>query len=63
MTFWRAMRDRAPRQSVTVVIIGRNSGVRPTASATAKSSDSERRGAGGDADDEDEEHQEERPSA
>ena len=30
----------APLARVTVVIMGRNSGVRPTASATAKSSDS-----------------------
>ena len=39
ITFWRAM-WAAPRESVTALIIGRNSGVRPTASATAKSSDS-----------------------
>ena len=34
MTLRPAMR-RAPRESVTVVIIGSSSGVRPTASATA----------------------------
>jgi len=39
MTFARAMRT-APRVNVRVVIIGRNSGVSPTASAVAKSSDS-----------------------
>ncbi len=44
ITFCRAMRT-APCASVTVVIIGRNSGVSPTASATAKSSDSNAAGA------------------
>lgn len=39
MTFRRAMRS-APRASVTVMIIGMNSGVSPTASATPNSSDS-----------------------
>ena len=39
ITFERAIRT-APAARVTVLIIGRNSGVRPTASATAKSSDS-----------------------
>ncbi len=39
MTFERAIRI-APAARVTVLIIGRNSGVSPTASATAKSSDS-----------------------
>ena len=39
MTFLRAMRT-APVERVTVVIIGRNSGVSPTARATAKSRDS-----------------------
>jgi hypothetical protein len=39
ITLRLAMRN-APRASVTVVIIGSNLGVRPTASATAKSSES-----------------------
>src|SRR5437660_7407443 len=39
ITFWRAM-CAAPRERVTALIMGRNSGVRPTASATAKRSDS-----------------------
>ena len=39
MTFCSAIR-RAPSASVTVVMMGRNSGVRPTASATEKSNDS-----------------------
>ena len=39
MTLSRAIRT-APCASVTDVIIGRNSGVRPTARATANSSDS-----------------------
>ena len=39
MTCWSAIRD-APWARVTVVIMGRNSGVSPTASATAKSRDS-----------------------
>ena len=39
ITFWRAMRT-APRERVTALIMGRNSGVRPTARATAKRSDS-----------------------
>ena len=38
MTFLRAMAT-APLESVTDVIMGRNSGVRPTASATANSRD------------------------
>ena len=39
MTLRPAMR-KAPRESVTVVIMGSSSGVRPTASATANISDS-----------------------
>ena len=39
MTFFPAMRT-APRDSVTETIIGRSSGVSPTASATAKRKDS-----------------------
>ena len=39
MTLRPAMR-KAPRESVTVVIIGKSSGVSPTASATANSSES-----------------------
>ena len=62
ITFWRAMRT-APRASVTDVIIGRNSGVRPTASATAKSSDSQRVATQEDVDQQHEEDQEDRPSA
>ena len=38
ITFLRAI-ARAPLESVTETIIGKNSGVKPTASATAKSSD------------------------
>ena len=49
----------APGASVTVVIIGRNSGVRPTASATANNSDSNGVALQRDAHQEHEQHQEE----
>ena len=38
ITFFRAM-ARAPLERVTETIMGRNSGVRPTANATANKSD------------------------
>ena len=58
ITFCRAIRT-APCASVTAVIIGRNSGVSPTASATANSSDSNGVAVQRDADEQDEQHEEE----
>ena len=56
-TFFLAMRS-APRDSVTVMIIGSSSGVRPTASATANRKDSSTGRPKREVHQEDEKHQE-----